>query len=133
MGNMMKIKQLQLQNYGRFENLTIDFAPTEDRASNVTVIVGNNGAGKSQILQALGVLLSWSFPRLAYNFEEEGWWFTEKYIRNGQMDSQIKLVINTKELNKSLKGKFEEISLSLKALKDIDSRNLDYIVEEFNF
>lgn len=55
----MKIKQLQLQNYGRFENLTIDFAPTEDRASNVTVIVGNNGAGKSQILQALATGLSW--------------------------------------------------------------------------
>ncbi|MCK6053189.1 AAA family ATPase [Moraxella osloensis] len=55
----MKIKQLQLQNYGRFEDLTIDFAPTEDRASNVTVIVGNNGAGKSQILQALATGLSW--------------------------------------------------------------------------
>ena len=55
----MKIKKLQLQNYGRFEDLTIDFAPTEDRASNVTVIVGNNGAGKSQILQALATGLSW--------------------------------------------------------------------------
>ena len=129
----MKIKQLQLQNYGRFEHLTIDFAPTEDRASNVTVIVGNNGAGKSQILQALGVLLSWSFPRLTYNFEEEGWWFTEKYIRNGQSDSQIELLINTKELDKSLKEEFEKISLTLKASKDTSSRNVDYVVEEINF
>ena len=55
----MKIKQLQLRNYGRFEDLTINFAPTDERASNVTVIVGNNGAGKSQILQALATGLSW--------------------------------------------------------------------------
>lgn len=49
----MKVKQLHLQNYGRFEDLTIDFAPTDSRKGNVTVIVGNNGAGKSQILQAM--------------------------------------------------------------------------------
>ncbi|MGP4865325.1 AAA family ATPase [Psychrobacter sp. T6-5] len=49
----MKVKRLHLQNYGRFEDLNIDFAPTAEKTSNVTVIVGNNGAGKSQILQAL--------------------------------------------------------------------------------
>ncbi len=49
----MKVKQLKLTNYGRFEDLTVDFAPTEDRTGNVTVIIGNNGAGKSQILEAL--------------------------------------------------------------------------------
>lgn len=49
----MKVKQLQLQNYGRFDNLTIQFAPNGETKGNVTIIVGNNGAGKSQILQAL--------------------------------------------------------------------------------
>lgn len=55
----MKIKQLQLQNYGRFEDLTVDFAPTDERKGNVTIIVGNNGAGKSQILQALVTTLGY--------------------------------------------------------------------------
>ena len=55
----MKVKRLHLQNYGRFEDLKIDFAPTAEKAGNVTVIVGNNGAGKSQILQALATSLSW--------------------------------------------------------------------------
>ncbi len=55
----MKVKSLHLQNYGRFEDLKIDFAPTVDKSGNVTVIVGNNGAGKSQILQALATCLSW--------------------------------------------------------------------------
>lgn len=55
----MKVKRLHLQNYGRFENLKIDFAPMAEKTGNVTVIVGNNGAGKSQILQALATGLSW--------------------------------------------------------------------------
>ena len=55
----MKIKQLNLQNYGRFEDLTVDFAPTDERKGNVTIIVGNNGAGKSQILQALVTTLGY--------------------------------------------------------------------------
>ena len=55
----MKVKRLHLQNYGRFEDLKIDFAPTAEKAGNVTVIVGNNGAGKSQVLQALATGLSW--------------------------------------------------------------------------
>lgn len=55
----MKVKRLHLQNYGRFEDLKIDFAPTAEKNGNVTVIVGNNGAGKSQILQALATSLSW--------------------------------------------------------------------------
>lgn len=49
----MKVKKLQLQNYGRFDDLTMEFAPNNDTKGNVTIIVGNNGAGKSQILQAL--------------------------------------------------------------------------------
>lgn len=63
----MKVKSLHLQNYGRFEDLKIDFAPTADKTSNVTVIVGNNGAGKSQILQALATGLSWFVSELTNN------------------------------------------------------------------
>ena len=96
----MKIKQLHLRNYGRFEDLTIDFAPTEDRASNVTVIVGNNGAGKSQILQALATGLSWFVNLLlhenktdkktqirmddtSFTYDYEGDYISQKLIKNG--------------------------------------------------
>lgn len=87
MGNMMKIKQLQLQNYGRFENLTVDFAPTENRVSNVTVIVGNNGAGKSQILQALATGLSW-FVNGIRN-EMSGFEIDNKLIKNNTDEANI--------------------------------------------
>lgn len=96
----MKIKQLQLQNYGRFEELMIDFAPTEERASNVTVIVGNNGAGKSQILQALATGLSWFISGLQ-NKVPSGNFINSNEIRNGKDIS----ILNIKgEINKNLQS-----------------------------
>lgn len=100
----MKIKQLQLQNYGRFENLTVDFAPTDERLGNVTVIVGNNGAGKSQILQALATGLSWFVNGLTnyksiknhsdkfeyeWTFDYEGVYIPKKMVKNSKNFSQI--------------------------------------------
>ncbi|WP_201589897.1 AAA family ATPase [Psychrobacter sp. Pi2-51] len=60
----MEIKKLTLNNLGRFESLEVDFAPTEDNQSNVTVFIGNNGAGKTSILDALATSLSWFVARL---------------------------------------------------------------------
>ncbi|SNT70929.1 AAA family ATPase [Psychrobacter sp. LV10R520-6] len=60
----MEIKKLTLNNLGRFENLEVDFAPTEDNRSNVTVFIGNNGAGKTSILEALATSLSWFVARM---------------------------------------------------------------------
>lgn len=60
----MEIRKLTLNNLGRFENLEVDFAPTEDNQSNVTVFIGNNGAGKTSILDALATSLSWFVARM---------------------------------------------------------------------
>lgn len=60
----MDIKKLTLNNLGRFDNLEVDFAPTESNQSNVTVFIGNNGAGKTSILNALATSLSWFVARL---------------------------------------------------------------------
>ncbi|WP_367105435.1 AAA family ATPase [uncultured Psychrobacter sp.] len=60
----MEIKKLTLNNLGRFESLEVDFAPTEDNQSNVTVFIGNNGAGKTSILEALATSLSWFVARM---------------------------------------------------------------------
>lgn len=65
----MEIKKLTLNNLGRFENLEVDFAPIEDNQSNVTVFIGNNGAGKTSILEALATSLSWFIENIR---EEEG-------------------------------------------------------------
>lgn len=88
----MKIKQLHLQNYGRFQDLQIDFAPTVERQSNVTVIVGNNGAGKSQILQALATGMSW-FVNGVLNQDYEGFYPNEYEIKNGETEATIKIKV----------------------------------------
>ena len=143
----MKIKQLQLQNYGRFEDLTIDFAPTEDRASNVTVIVGNNGAGKSQILQALATGLSWFVNGLTkvksinnhsdkfefeWTFDCEGVHIPKKMIKNNQSFSEIELFFND-ENSKFSSFKFSpEISFELNCLWFRRRNKIRNVVKNFS-
>lgn len=88
----MKVKRLHLQNYGRFEDLNIDFAPTAEKTGNVTVIVGNNGAGKSQILQALATGLSWFVEKLS-DENADGVELTQSDIRNNKHLSSVKVYI----------------------------------------
>lgn len=47
----MKIKSITIQNYKGFQNFTADFH------DELTVIVGNNGAGKSSLLDAVSIAL----------------------------------------------------------------------------
>jgi len=107
----MKIKQLHLKNYGRFEDLQINFAPTVERQSNVTVIVGNNGAGKSQVLQALAIGMSWFVNSLLDSNGEKTTKSKEdneflKFPYEGEYikQSQIKLQKNNAELYLSFDG-----------------------------
>jgi predicted ATP-binding protein involved in virulence len=60
----MKIQEVSLRNVGSFETLSIPFAPTKKNPSNITIFVGNNGTGKTSILQALATSLSWFIARL---------------------------------------------------------------------
>lgn len=47
----MQLKQLTMQNFRQFKNATVDFAQGED-GRNVTIVIGENGSGKSTIEQA---------------------------------------------------------------------------------
>lgn len=60
----MEINCLILKDFGQFTDLNIPFAPTPNHLSNVTVIVGNNGSGKTTILNSLATLLSWLVARI---------------------------------------------------------------------
>lgn len=85
----MKVKKLQLQNYGRFDDLTMEFAPNNDTKGNVTIIVGNNGAGKSQILQALATGFSWFINGI--KDESNGLDIDERLVKNNSNETHITL------------------------------------------
>ena len=52
----MRLKSLKLENYRQFKNETIDFAQGDD-GKNVTIVLGQNGAGKTTIEQAFSWVL----------------------------------------------------------------------------
>ncbi len=54
----MKIKKLWLKNYKGFtESKLISFCDKEGKVNEITLLVGNNGTGKSSILQAIASVL----------------------------------------------------------------------------
>jgi predicted ATP-binding protein involved in virulence len=54
----MKLRRLELRNFRCFEHLTVTFPP------DLTVLVGNNGAGKSALLDGIAYALSRVLTRL---------------------------------------------------------------------
>jgi predicted ATP-binding protein involved in virulence len=59
----MRIKKIQLQDYKRFHNLTIDLGSEPKR---IVVLVGSNGCGKSSIIDAM-LFSANSFSTLGQN------------------------------------------------------------------
>lgn len=54
----MHIQKLKLHNFKRFEDISIQFHP------NLTVIVGENGSGKTSILEGIAIALSTVFVKM---------------------------------------------------------------------
>lgn len=88
----MEIKQFRLANLGRFDELEVALAPTSALKSNVTVFIGNNGAGKTSILKALATNLSWFVARLR-NDKGNGSPIPENVILNGQASALVEVSV----------------------------------------
>lgn len=80
--NVYKLKQLQVTNFRLFENLKIDFN------DDINVIIGNNGAGKTTILDAIAL----GFGFMATHFPHiKGIGFSHKDIRIKEPFTRIKI------------------------------------------
>lgn len=123
----MKVKRLHLQNYGRFEDLTIDFAPTSEKMGNVTVIVGNNGAGKSQVLQALATGFSWFVARLS-DENADGVELTQFDIKNNKHLSSIKISIEDLSWIEKIKNGLRKIYRQIGKLMRLQRKILDLLL-----
>ncbi len=89
----MKLKQLDLANLGRFKTLEMSLAPTERVKSNVTVLIGINGCGKTTILTALATSLSWLSARIRSE-KGSGTPISEDNILNHTSSASIKLSLH---------------------------------------
>lgn len=115
----MHVKQLKLTNFRRFGELTIPFDDGVDASEpNTIVFIGNNGAGKTAILDALALSLSWLVARI--NREKgSGGSLTDADVLNGENASTIDLQIDYDQstyhwvLSKTLKGRVKTLDSQL--------------------
>ena len=119
----MDIKTININNLGRFEHLEANLAPTPQVTGNVTVFIGNNGAGKTSILKAIATSLSWFVARVR-NEKGSGNLIPEDVILNGQNFASIALTVSDQNehtwiLAKTSKGKKSTISTNLHAVTDL--------------
>lgn len=73
---MIYIKSIHIENYRCFENLDVDFN------KNINIIVGNNEAGKSTILEAINLCLSGLINNRYLRNELNEYFFNTKVIKD---------------------------------------------------
>jgi len=122
----MDIKIIKLNNLGRFSQLEANFAPTSEVSGNVTVFIGNNGAGKTSILKAIATSLSWFVARVRSE-KGNGSPIPETVISNGKNFASIEMTVSgssdhTWILAKTSKGKKAAISTNLNDLTNLADR-----------
>ena len=106
----MKLKSIRLENVGGFSDIEVLTAPTKDLNYNTTVIVGNNGAGKSTILESIATALSWYIARIRSE-KGSGSPITELRVKNGTNSAAITIEVENLDattgwvLAKAQKGK----------------------------
>ncbi|WP_130472621.1 AAA family ATPase [Candidatus Magnetaquicoccus inordinatus] len=87
----MKLTKITLENFRRFEKLELVL-----EGSAHILLIGNNGAGKSSILEAVTKGLSWLVARI--NREKgNGSTLDDGQIRNGQNEAVIMLEVKDQE------------------------------------
>lgn len=129
----MKISKMRIENFKRFDSLEIDFTNklTKD-ISEQFLVLGDNGTGKTTVLQAIGLCLSICSGKIR-NVSEFDWqgWVPDRYEKWGTplveldihfSDEEIKATAEITEKwlelkkpeRKTLPGKSKKLTLRLK-------------------
>ena len=121
----MKINTIKLQNYRGIQELSLDLD------KNLTVFLGENGSGKSTVIESIVIMLSWLVNRLKGSASTSGYPISEKNIKNGSAFASISLFSRNNDseiewqLVKVRKTFSNGVLFSHKRLKDFyDSTNL---------
>ena len=124
----MKIRKITLRNYKKFvQEKTFCFTDAEGEINEQTLLLGNNGSGKSSILQAIVMLVA-SAVREDFKPDTLDWsGFEYRFLQSGRMPLKIEVEITfskeeikaTIEFVQKLKdngGKLEVIPSSLEQI-----------------
>lgn len=125
----MRIKKLEYTNYRGLGSGEITFEP------GMTVIVGKNGSGKTSILNAVAVFLSWIKARLISE-KGQGIYIDENSISNGHNNALIKAsfdcIENISITNKTKPGLNKKYSTELDKVKEyVQTKRKEF--EDTNF
>jgi predicted ATP-binding protein involved in virulence len=126
----MKINTIKLQNYRGIRELSLDLD------KNLTVFFGENGSGKSTVIDSIVIMLSWLVKRLRYSSGTSAYPITENNIANGHAFASIAISCFDDEKNiewqlvKARNASSGSGLLSRKRLKYLrSSTNLDNLNE----
>ncbi|GHT38802.1 hypothetical protein AGMMS49965_03200 [Bacteroidia bacterium] len=94
----MKIKNIELSNYKRFvAKQSFSFCDTDGKINDLTLIVGNNGTGKSSLLQAIVALIA-PLTRNRFDVEQIDWsGFEYRFLQSGRLPMYIQANIEFSE------------------------------------
>ena len=109
----MRVKELYLKNFRCFEELTITF-PTD-----YTVFIGNNGAGKSSILNALQIALDIFVNAIQYNKDEHS-------IINNSKLQHSDAMIKTEKIGSILNQESQYPTIIKTVAKIIDDKSISW-------
>lgn len=114
---------MTLKNIGHFKDLTIPFAPLEEGKPRVTVFIGNNGSGKTNILKSLVTALSW-LPARIRTERGRGLDIPEEVIHNDEHSASVSVNVwaHNQEfvwtLSKAREGTKNQFSSDFKAVSE---------------
>lgn len=119
----MKVRNLELRDYKKFvTKKPISFLNPDGEVNELTLIVGNNGTGKSSILQAIVALIA-PFTHDKFSATALDWsGFEYRFIQSGKMPLQLQATIEfseseleaTVEYAKKLNERGRELSIPKK-------------------
>ena len=95
----MNIKQLRMKSFRGISHLTLDFD------TRLNVLIGNNGSGKSSVLDCSAVFLSYLMGQIRTFHSFDGSMppaFTERDISNGYSETQTEIDISVSGMSKDL-------------------------------
>lgn len=94
----MKIKNIEFRDYKRFvDEKKISFCDSGGNVNDLTLIVGNNGTGKSSILQAIIALIA-PLARDRFDILKIDWsGFEYRFIQSGRKPLHIQAIIEFAE------------------------------------